>query len=89
MQTIVLGLGHALPEIFEILVFSDVSRHSTCTISKSTVMLHIRIVRLGASGPKILLQTQLNIYILTVGQYWLGIAKPKNIVKSILNHSIK
>ena len=28
---------------------------------------------------KILLQNQLNICILTVGQYWLGITKPKNV----------
>jgi len=37
----------------------------------------------------ILLQSQLNIYILKVGQHWLGIAKPKNVFRSILISSIK
>ena len=43
----------------------------------------------GNSGPKILFQNQLNVYILTVRQYWLGKVKPKNIFRSILNPSIK
>ena len=44
-------------------------------LSYSTVVLYIEIIKYGYSGPKILLQHQLNIYILTVVQHWLGIAK--------------
>ena len=39
--------------------------------------------------PKILLQKQLNVYISTVRQYWLGIAKLKNVFKAFLNPSFK
>ena len=39
--------------------------------------------------PKLSSQNQLDIYFLTVWEYWLGIAKPKNVLKSILNPSTK
>ena len=41
------------------------------------------------SGPKILPQNQLNIYILTVEKYWLGKAKPKNVFRLIPPNSWK
>ena len=44
----------------------------------STVVLYIGIMILAQ-------KYQLNIYILTVGQYWLDIAKLKNVFRSILN----
>ena len=34
-------------------------------------------------------QNQLDIYFLTIKDYWLDIAKPKNVFKSILKSSIK
>ena len=34
-------------------------------------------------------QNQLDIYFLTLWEYWLGLAKPKNVFGSILNPSIK
>ena len=51
--------------------------------STVTVVLYIGIVKAWRLWPKILLQNQLNISTLTVGQYWLGIAKPKNVFRSI------
>ena len=49
----------------------------------------IGIMKVRGFWPKILLQNQLNIYILTVGQYCLGIAKPKNVFRLILSPFIK
>jgi len=43
----------------------------------------------GYFGPKLSPQNQLDIYFLTVWEYWLGIAKLKNVFRSILNPSIK
>ena len=39
--------------------------------------------------PKIITQNQLEIYFLTLWEYLLGIAKPKNVFRSILNPSNK
>ena len=33
--------------------------------------------------PEIITQNQLDIYFLTLWEYWLGLAKPKNIFRSI------
>ena len=38
-------------------------------------------------GPKLLPQNQLDIYLLTVREYWLGTAKSKNFFRSILLQS--
>ena len=44
---------------------------------------------LGFLVPKYLPQNQLNIYFVTSTQDWLGIAKPKNVFRSIINPSAK
>ena len=43
----------------------------------------------GDFGPKLSLQNQLDICFLTVWEHWLGIAKPKNVFRSTVNHYIK
>ena len=53
----------------------------------NSVVLHIGrdLGRLGILLP----QNQPNIYFLTSRQYWLGIAKLKNVFRSFLTHSKK
>jgi len=53
------------------------------------VVLYIVIMKVRGFGPKLSPQNQLDIYFLTVWEYWLGMAKPKNVFRSILNPSIK
>ena len=43
----------------------------------------------GDFGSKLSPQNQLDIYFLTLLEYFLGIAKPKNVFRSIVNPSIK
>ena len=57
--------------------------------SYSTVVLYIGIMKVRGFWPQIITQNQLDIYFLTVWEYFLGIAKPKNIFRSILNPYIK
>ena len=58
-------------------------------LSYSTVVLYIGIMKVLGFLPKIPPTNQPNIYFLTVGQYWLGITKPKNVFRSTLNLCIK
>ena len=39
-------------------------------------------------GQKLSPQNQLDIYFLTLWEHWLGLAKPKNVFRSILHPSI-
>ena len=59
------------------------------TVSYSTVVLYIGIMKVRGFWPKLSPQNQLDIYFLTLWEYWLGLAKPKNVFRSILNPSIK
>ena len=43
----------------------------------------------GILAPNYYPKNQFDIYFLTVWEYWLGIAKPKNVFRSILNPYIK
>ena len=52
-------------------------------VHKPNQIIKVRVIQ----SPKILLQKKLNIYLLTVGQHWLRIAKSKNVFRSILNAS--
>jgi len=56
---------------------------------KGKVVLYIGIIKVRDFGPKLSPQNQLEIYFLTVWEYWLGIAKPKNVFRLILNPSDK
>ena len=72
----------------------DSSNHDSiyCTPNTSvscTVVLYIGIMKFGDFGQKLSPQNQLDIYFLTHWEYWLGLAKPKNVFRSILNPSIK
>ena len=58
-------------------------------ISICTVVLYMGSWRLGDFGPKLSSQNQLDICFLTAWEHWLGIAKPKNVFTSTLNHCIK
>ena len=63
-------------------------------VSYSMVVLYtVYIYRdhegLGILAQKLSPQNQLDIYFLTLWEHWLGIAKPKNVFRSILNPSIK
>ena len=55
-------------------------------LSYSTVVLYIGI---GDFGPKLSPQNQLDICFLALWEYWLGLAKPKSVFRSILDPSIK
>jgi len=59
------------------------------TVSYSTVVLYIRIMKVLGFWPEIITPNQLNIYFLTLWEHWLGLAKPKNVFRLILNPSIK
>jgi len=62
---------------------------SLCTISYSTVVLYIGIMKVWGFGPKLSPLNQLDICFPTVWEYWLGIAKPKSVFRSTLNRCIK
>ena len=54
-------------------------------IIKYRTVLCLGSWRLGISYPKISPQNQLNIYFMTSRQYFLGIAKLKNVFRSTIN----
>jgi len=54
-------------------------------IMKYRTVLYLGSWRLGISYPKISPQNQLNIYFMTSRQYFLGIAKLKNVFRSTIN----
>ena len=53
------------------------------------VVLYIGIMKVWRFCPKLSPQNQLDICFLTVWEYWLGLAKPKNVFRSTLSHCIK
>ena len=66
--------------------------HSTCRalyIIQCSSTVYRGSWRLKDFGSKRLLQNHLNIYILTVGWHWLGIAKPKKFFRSLHQIVIK
>ena len=64
--------------------------HVCCYIAHSTVVLHIGsgIMKVWRFWPHIITQKPA-WYLLSDREYWLGIATPKNVFRSILNPSIK
>ena len=63
-------------------------KSSTVMVSYSTVVLYLGIIKVWGFQRVIYCITQnpTKILLLTVCQYWLGIADPKNVLRSILIH---
>jgi len=74
---------------YAIVIMYECYQRILLLISYSTVVLFIGIKKVGDFGPKLSSQNQLDIYFLRVWEYWLGIAKPKNVFRSTLNPSTK
>ena len=51
--------------------------------------IHKKKKQVGDFGLKLSPQNQPDIYFVTLWEHWLGLAKPKNVFRSILNPSIK
>ena len=54
-----------------------------------TVVLYIGIMKVEEFWSKNIATKPANFFILTVGKYWLGISKPKNVFRSTINTSTK